>query len=242
MILFEVRNKSQFRFKKFSVSHGQSTMKVGTDAVLLGAWVNTDQAMRILDIGTGNGTIALMLAQRSTDLAKIDAVEIEMTDADCAEQNALQSPWPHKIQVHHSSIQNFFPHNKYDLIVSNPPYFNNSQEPPDEKRYYARHTIKLSYYDLFDAVVRLLNDDGKFSVILPFEEGLQFADIAESKMLFCSRRFSFRTRAEKKIERLLIEFTRTKQPLETGEILLYKSGQTWDETYVNLTQDFYLKL
>jgi tRNA1Val (adenine37-N6)-methyltransferase len=169
-----MRNKSHFQFKQFTVSHARSTMKVGTDTVLLGAWVKVDHAQAILDIGTGNGTIALMLGQRSSETATIDAVEIEETDVMQAEENFQKSPWNGKIHLHHTSIQNFFSKKKYDLIVSNPPYFNNSQPPPDERRLQARHTISLSYNDLLGATLRLLKDDGKFNVVLPFSEGLAF--------------------------------------------------------------------
>lgn len=236
--------KSHFRFKKFAVAHANSTMKVGTDAVLLGAWADISNGKRLLDIGTGNGTIALMLAQRSDDDSKVDAVEIEKTDALLALDNFNQSPWPHKLQVHHSSIQEFHPDRKYDVIVTNPPYFNNSQSPPDEKRYQARHTIKLSHNDLTTAATRLMEADGKLSVILPFEEGNQFVTIARSKMLYCSRQFAFRTRHEKQIERWLLEFRKQPRALETGKIILYKNktGEIWDDTYINLTRDFYLKL
>ena len=233
-----------FRFKKFSVSHGLSAMKVGTDAVLLGSWANIGDAKNILDIGTGTGTIALMLAQRSNDRAEIDAVEIEKTDAEQAKENFERSPWPNKLHIHHSSIQDFYPSRKYDVIVSNPPYFNNSQSPPDEKRYHARHTVKLNHNDLATAAKRLLEKDGKLSIVLPFDEGNQFIALAESNMLYCSRRFGFRTRAGKRIERWLMEFQNHPQTTETGEILLYKnkSGEIWDDSYVNLTKDFYLKL
>lgn len=219
-------------------------MKVGTDAVLLGAWANVADAKNLLDIGTGNGTIALMLAQRSNSEAKIDAVEIETTAAHQAQENFGQSPWPHKMHIHHSSIQDFYPYKKYDVIVSNPPYFNNSYSPPDEKRYQARHTIKLSHNDLTTAAERLLQDDGRFSVVLPFEEGNQFIALALARNLYRTRQFSFRTRAEKKIERWLIEFQKQPRLLETGEILLYKNknGEMWDDTYIILTKDFYLNL
>jgi tRNA1Val (adenine37-N6)-methyltransferase len=217
-------------------------MKVGTDAVLLGAWANIEHAIRILDIGTGSGTIALMLAQRSHLSAHIDAVEIEGNDAQQAKENFVNSPWPTKIEVHHSSIQDFFPEIKYDLIISNPPYFNNSQSPPNEKRYHARHTVKLNHPDLISAVVRLLDANGKFNVVLPFEEGLQFSELAATKTLYCSRRFSFKTRPEKKVERWLMEFALKQQPVETGQILLYKNGEIWDESYINLTKDFYITL
>jgi len=217
-------------------------MKVGTDAVLLGAWVNIHKAMHMLDIGTGSGTIALMLAQRSGELAEIDAVEIEEADALQADENFNNSPWAQKIHLHHTSIQNFFPEKKYDLIISNPPYFINSQSPPDSKRHLARHTISLSYQDLINSVVRLLTKGGRFNVILPFTEGLQFIDQAAKATLHCRRQYSFKTREEKKIERWLLEFSQEKSELQTGEVTLYKEGEVWSDSYVALTRDFYLKL
>jgi tRNA1Val (adenine37-N6)-methyltransferase len=241
---FEMSRKTHFHFKKFSISHSNSTMKVGTDAVLLGAWAHVGGAKQLLDIGTGTGTIALMLAQRSDELAKIDAIEIASSEALEADENFNRSPWPHKMQIHHSSIQTFYPHKKYDVIVSNPPYFSNSQIPADEKRYHSRHTVKLNHNDLTTAVERLLDDNGNFSVVLPYEEGIQFISLAESRMLHCSRRFSFRTRVDKKIERWLLEFQWQPKATETGEITLYKdkTGDFWDDSYINLTKDFYLKL
>ena len=216
-------------------------MKVGTDTVLLGAWVKVDQAQSVLDIGTGNGTIALMLAQRSLENATIDAVEIEGADVVQAEENFRKSPWTTKIQLHHTSIQNFFPGKKYDLIVSNPPYFNNSQRPPDERRHQARHTISLSYDDLIGVTIRLLTDDGKFNVVLPFTEGLNFLELAKQRGLYCSRRYSFRTRSAKSIERWLLEFSKTPHLEECGEILLYDKGEEWSKGYSELTADFYFR-
>ena len=237
-----MRSKTHFHFKKFTVSHERSTMKVGTDAVLLGAWVNIHQAESILDIGTGNGTIALMLAQRSHEKATIDAVEIDRTDAEEANENFIVSPWASRIHLHHLPVQQYFPEKKYKLIVSNPPYFNNSQRPPNEQRHQARHTITLSYEELIGATLRLLQDDGKLNVILPYTEGLQFIELAMQSDLYCTRQHSFRTRAEKPIERWLLEFSKCEGTNETGEILLYKSGEEWSDEYVRLTEDFYLKL
>lgn len=217
-------------------------MKVGTDSVLLGAWTKVERAKHILDIGTGNGTIALMLAQRSGANATIDAVEIENVDALQAAENFVQSPWRSKIHLYHTAIQNFFPNKRYDLIISNPPYFNNSQRPPDEKRQRARHTICLTYDDLIKSVVRLLDEQGTFNLVLPFVEGSQFISHALLARLYCSRQYAFKTRSEKPIERLLLEFRRNEQPIETGEIVLYKTGSEWSEEYTNLTHDFYLKI
>jgi tRNA1Val (adenine37-N6)-methyltransferase len=235
-----MRNKSYFKFKKFTVTHAGSTMKVGTDAVLLGAWVTVGQAQTILDIGTGNGTIALMLAQRSLETAAIAAVEIETTELMQTKENFNSSPWYDKIHLHHTSIQNFFPEEKYDLIVSNPPFFNNSQRPPDARRHQARHTVTLSYQELIDAALRLLKNNGMFNVILPFTEGLQFIELARSHGLFCTRQHSFRTRSEKPIERWLLEFSKVQTNTEMGEVLLYGDNEKWSEGYKKLTADFYL--
>jgi tRNA1Val (adenine37-N6)-methyltransferase len=237
-----MERKTHFRFKKFTVSHARSTMKVGTDAVLLGAWVRIGNAQHILDIGTGSGTIALMLAQRSIDGASIDAVEIEETDALQAQENFACSPWASRIHLHHIPIQQFRPNKQYNVIVSNPPYFNSSQKPPDSKRHQARHTITLRYDDLIAATVRLLSGEGSLNVILPYTEGLQFVEMARQHGLFCSRQFSFKTKAVKPIERWLLEFRRIESIAETGEILLYKDNEKWSDEYVHLTAAFYLKL
>jgi tRNA1Val (adenine37-N6)-methyltransferase len=182
-----------------------------------------------------------MAAQRSSAEVKIDAVEIEASDALLAAGNFANSPWSSRIRLHHTPIQKFFPHKKYDLIVSNPPYFNNSQRPPGESRHQARHTIALSYDELMDATLRLLNDNGKLNVILPYAEGLQFIDLARQSQLFCSRQYSFKTRPEKPVERWLLEFSRRERDTEMGEILLYKAAEAWSDEYVKLTADFYLK-
>ena len=188
----------------------------------------------------GCGNIANKFA---TDLKLVeDAVEIEEADALQAEENFKASPWSTKINLHHGPIQNFSAERKYDLIVSNPPYFNNSQRPPDVRRHKARHTVTLSYEELLEATLRLLKDEGKFNVVLPFAEGLQFIDLAKKFQLFCSRKFSFRTRSEKPIERWLFEFSPRQNIAETGEILLYKKDEEWSDEYVRLTREFYLKL
>jgi tRNA1Val (adenine37-N6)-methyltransferase len=236
------KSKTHFHFKKFSVSHEQSTMKVGTDTVLLGAWANVEHASNILEIGTGNGTIALMLAQRTPDHVIIDAVEIEKADADQAEKNFLQSPWADRINLHHIPVQQFRPQRKYDAIVTNPPYFNNSQSPPDPKRYQARHTVTLSYEELLASTLCLLQDEGRMSIILPYVEGLRFRELAKENGFWCTRLYSFRTRQEKPIERWLMEFSRVTAGPETGEILLYKEREEWADSYKMLTRDFYLKL
>lgn len=231
-----------FRFKQFSVHHDRCTMKVGTDAVLLGAWVNVNHANQMLDIGTGSGIIALMLAQRSTESVHIDAVEIEHEDALQAKENSTNSPWANRISVHEVPIQNFTPETKYDVIVSNPPFFNNSFHPPDKKRAHTRHTVSLDFTTLLQNAVRLLEPDGKLNVILPFTEGIEFIELAKMNALHCSRKWSFRSRKEKPIERWVLEFKLRATEKEEGEIIHYQKSENWSEEYKRLTKDFYLKL
>lgn len=236
-----MKTDSYFHFKQFSVRHDRCAMKVGTDAVLLGAWVDVTNAQTILDIGTGSGVIALMLAQRTAHTTVINSVEIEKDAADQAVENFLQSPWPSKLSVVHLAIQEYTTSEPYDLIVTNPPYFNRSLAAPDKRRHNVRHTSILSYDELLSAVVRLLAAEGKFNVILPYQEALLFSDAALQYKLYVSRRYHFRTRHEKPVERTLLEFTRSQRPLEEGEILLYDAGLEWSPPYAALTSDFYLK-
>lgn len=231
-----------FRFKQFSVADGRAAHKVGTDAVLLGAWVHLSQADKsILDIGTGSGVIALMLAQRTAHDARIDAVEIGGPDAEQARENVLASPWKEKISVHHLPLQEYRPQEKYDLIVTNPPYFVKSHEPPDAQRSQARHTHHLPFEDLLGNTVRLLSKQGRFALILPHVEGLHFLTLARRYKLFPVRKTTFRSRISKAVERLLIELA-FEGPLQAdAEIILYAEGENWSEEYRELTRDFYLQ-
>jgi tRNA1Val (adenine37-N6)-methyltransferase len=230
-----------FQFKQFAVDHSLSTHKVGTDGVLLGAWVNVSKHDRhILDVGTGSGLIALMLAQRTAPDTHIDAVEIDAANAKQAAQNVRNSPWPEKIIIHTQAIQQYFREKKYDLIVSNPPFFVNSLLPPDKRRSNARHGELLSFEDLLDSVTRLLKKDGRFCVILPLAEGNIFTGLATKHHLFAYRETAFRSRTDKPVERLLLEFSFVEDTKSETEIILYRHDGKWSEDYINLTGEFYL--
>lgn len=230
-----------FRFKQFNVRHDRSCMKVGTDAVLLGAWVELAGAERILEIGTGSGVIALMLAQRTQAETKIDAVEIDKASCLQATDNFLHSPWPDKIRPFCQSIQAFPVGKLYDLIISNPPYFQSSMLPPSDKRKMSRHTESLSHDDLLFQTKRLLSQIGRLAVILPAAEGILFIEKAAKYHFFCQRLTSFKARADKPVERFLLEFGfESIKRIET-EIIHYAEGETWTEEYAQLTKAFYLK-
>lgn len=216
-------------------------MKVGTDAVLLGAWVDVEGAKSTLDIGTGSGIIAIMIAQRTPSNAIIDAVELQPEDARQAAENILASTWRSKITVISSSIQDYQPGKPYDLIVCNPPFFSNSLQPPSAERTRARHQKTLSQKDLVDAASRLLAPSGRLGVIMPPVEGETFVRMAEGSGLFLQRITRFYSRAGKPQERSLMEFGFSSMLAKKDALVLYSSGSQWTEDYRRLTGDFYLE-
>lgn len=229
-----------FKFKQFSVCDDRASMKVGTDAVLLGAWVDILLAKNILDIGAGSGIIALMIAQRTGPNVKINAVELLAQDAQQASENISNSPWLGKISVSNTSIQEFYPGRHYDRIICNPPYFSKSLLPPIDTRIKVRHDTALTLDELLAATGRLLSPMGKLSLILPFVESKAFIQKANSTGLFLHHLTKFFTRHGKAQERTLMEFGFTTAPLREDSLILYQSKSHWTKEYRKLTQDFYL--
>lgn len=231
-----------FAFKQFTVKQDKCAMKVGTDAVLLGSWVNPDQAASILDIGTGTGVIALMLAQRSQ--ATIDAIDIDPNACVQAKENAGASPWNETITIHHESLQTFSMRNdrSYDLIVSNPPFFVDSSKASHLERTISRHTDLLPFSELLEGVLRLLRPDGRFCVILPAKEGEAFRDMAAEKGLYLCKLTRVYTRADKATEkRLLMQYERTPSSFSENSLVIEKDERhSYTDEYKELTKDYYL--
>ncbi|MCP4520438.1 MAG: methyltransferase [Cytophagales bacterium] len=233
--------RKPFRFKQFEIYHDQCAMKVGTDGVLLGAWANHNEANKILDIGTGTGLIAIMLGQRCKTAQLIEGVEIDSDAYHQALENVENSPWKEKIKIHHSKIQEFAPNHKYDLIVSNPPFFLAGTQAKTQQRHQARHTQTLSFDDLLKSVKKLLAEEGKFSVVLPYQEGLSFIEKAKTHQLFCTRKTAVRSKHDKPLERLLLQFENKFINLEENELVIqYEQRNDYTEDYIALTQDFYI--
>ena len=209
---------------------------------MLGAWVDTTNARSILDIGTGSGLIALMLAQRTLSGTFIDAVEPSARDADQARSNVSSSPWQNRMKIHQCTIQDFRTSHSYDLVVSNPPFFSSSLLPPSRLRAHARHTVGLSHSQLLDSVSGLLAANGRFAVVLPAADGDQFRQTAQSFNLQVNRSQAFFTRPGKKQERWLFEFSRTSREIQLNGLTLYSAGKgsEWSAAYRRLTGDFYL--
>jgi tRNA1Val (adenine37-N6)-methyltransferase len=233
---------STFRFKQFTVHQDKCAMKVGTDAVLLGSWVEPSSSKLILDIGTGTGIIALMLAQKSS--AFIDAIDIDEGAYKQARENILISPWFKRMNVICDSFQNFSNsvEMKYDLVVSNPPYFHHASKPPEEARLTARHDELLTFDELIDGVKKILSPDGSFCLILPLKEGHEFMGISLRKGLFCRQLVRVKTIAGKEEKRLLLEFSFHFGVIKESEIILRQDDTSFSEDYIELTKEFYIGL
>jgi len=232
---------SFFQFKQFDIQHDNSSMKVGTDAVLLGAWAEVENASRILDIGSGSGVISLIMAQR-TD-AQIVGVDIDFSSVEEARLNAENSAWKNRIQFYCTNIQQFCEEknkNAFDLVISNPPFFVNSLKSPFENRNRSRHTDTLPFPDLVNAVLHCLSEHGSFAVVLPYIHSVQMEALCSQNNLFCYRKLLICPKEGKEINRVLLQFKRKKEFLCEENLIIRSLNNCYTDTYKELTKDFYL--
>jgi tRNA1Val (adenine37-N6)-methyltransferase len=232
---------SYFSFKQFTINQDKSAFKVGTDGVLLGAYTDLTGVKKILDIGTGTGLIAIMLAQRCD--AEIVAIEPDYESCSQACDNARISNWGKRITVINTDLQGFQPgEGKFDLIVTNPPYFSDSLKNPDPRKSAARHKDSLTSEELLTGVTRLLKVDGRLQLIMPYVEGNIFIAEAHNYNLFCNNILKIRPLPTVDIRRLILSFSRERQK-NSESFLTIEHGSRHDftEEYINLTKDFYLK-
>lgn len=216
-------------------------MKVGTDGVLLGAWTDTTGTQQILDIGTGTGLIALMLAQRSQ--AQIDAVDINEDACIQARENILRSPWSEDIQVYHCSVQDYATTcpKRYDLLVSNPPFFENAYKAQELARTLARHSDSLPQLDILQVAEQLLHGDGRLAVIYPPESAKIFQEKAKAFGFFCNRKLCVKTTLENQTKRILMELGKSKSEYQETTITLEAAKNVYTAEFIALIKDFYLK-
>ena len=232
-----------FSFKQFTVFHDRCAMKVGIDGVLLGCWAPIENAHTILDIGTGTGLIALMLAQRSN--ASIEAIDIEENAVLQAVDNIENSPWPERINVQKVALQEFAAstNKRFDLIVSNPPYFINSTKTHCENRTNARHTDSLTHEELMENAKLLLTPAGRICLILPVNEGLECIDFAQTIGLFCTRHVWVFPKPNVVAKRVLLEFTLQANPTIVSELTIESDVRhQYSPRFSLLAKDFYMKL
>jgi tRNA1Val (adenine37-N6)-methyltransferase len=231
-----------FDFKKFSIKQDKCAMKVGTDAVLLGAWIKPNGSKTILDIGTGTGVISLMLAQKSP--AKITAIDIDKESTEQASLNVSGSNYKDQIEVKNISIQDLAKesHQKFDLIVTNPPYFIDSYKSIEVTRTIARHSDSLPFEELIDCVTKLLDIKGKFCLILPKNEAAIFRKMAELKGLYLSKLLRIRTKPEKESEKrhlMQFEFKETEFS-ESTLVIEENESRNYTQAYKDFTKEYYL--
>jgi len=219
-------------------------MKIGTDGVLLGAWTPIENnPFSILDIGTGTGIIALMLAQRSS-AEQIDALEIDEEAYEQATDNFENSPWNDRLFCFHAGLDEFVeePEDEYDLIVSNPPFYSEDYKSNDDQRDLARFQDAMPFEDLIEAAALLLSENGIFSVIIPFKEEENFIAIAKEYDLHPLKITHVKGTPTSEIKRSLLALTRNETSALTNELVIETARHIYTPEYIALTQDFYLKM
>ncbi|TGD57658.1 tRNA1(Val) (adenine(37)-N6)-methyltransferase [Flavobacterium humi] len=232
-----------FSFKKFNIEQDRCAMKVGTDGVLLGAWAPVEHnPYSVLDIGTGTGLIALMLAQRSS-AAQIDALEIDEDAYEQATDNFENSPWNDRLFCFHAGLDEFVeePEDEYDLIVSNPPFYSEDYKTDNEQRDLARFMDAMPFEDLIEAADLLLSEDGIFAVIIPYKEEDRFLAIAKAHELYPFKITRVKGAPTTEIKRSLIALGRIEKSATIDELVIETARHQYTPEYIELTKDFYLK-
>ncbi len=235
-----------FRFKQFTIRHDRSAMKVGTDGVLLGAWARLplnerkDSPSDVLDVGTGTGLIALMLAQRFPD-TKIEGIDIDDDSLEQAKENVDNSIFSAQITLKKQDFSDLYSFsNQYDLIVSNPPFYTEDTLGGNQARDKARHATSLPFEILVSNVAKLLTENGLFCVIIPHQSAANFISICVANRLYLTRRLNIRSTERKTFNRVMLEFSTSIQPAETSTLTLYDTNNHRSPEYAQLTKDFYL--
>ncbi|WP_139308777.1 methyltransferase [Pantoea sp. 1.19] len=234
--------RNGFTFKQFFIAHDRCAMKVGTDAILLGAWTPVAGATRVLDIGSGSGILALMLAQRTADHVQIDAVERDAAAAAQAADNAAASPWAARVRVRQASIQEVARDStvRYDLIVSNPPWFAPGVACATAARDSARATGDLDHPTLLACAEALIGEAGALCVVLPESEGTQFIAEAEARGWYLRDRMDVADNAMRLPHRVLLMLSPTPGEALSGRMVIRGDDQRYSEAFCSLTRDFYL--
>jgi len=233
-----------FKFKQFTIKQDQCAMKIGTDAVLLGAWSSLKHKPdSILDIGSGTGILGLMLAQRS-NAEIIDAIEIDDKAYEQCAENFENSPWSDRLFCYHASLEEFKNEmdDTYDLIVCNPPFYSEDYKTNNSQRDLARFSDAMPFEHLIKSASKLLSKNGKFAVIIPFKEEQHFISLASKKGLLPNYILHVRGNTSSEIKRSLLEFSFRKRNIKTTELIIETQRHHYTQDYINLTKDFYLKM
>jgi len=237
-------SNTPFKFKQFTIQQDKTAMKVGTDGVLLGAWVSLDlNPFSVLDIGAGTGLVGLMLAQRS-NAEHIDAIELDDNAYEQAVENFENSDWGDRLFCYHASLQEFSEEidDTYDLIISNPPFYTSTYKKLPKERAMARHTKSLSYNELLESTAKLLSEEGSCAFIIPFEAATNFIALANKNNLFLNRITNVKGTENAVLKRSLMQFSFFENPIEKTELVIEIERHKYTTDYIELTKDFYLKM
>ncbi|HSQ44529.1 MAG TPA: methyltransferase [Ginsengibacter sp.] len=235
-----------FQFKKFIVQQDKCSLKVCTDSCLFGAWIADEIQQKkinpetVLDIGTGTGLLALMLAQKTN--VRIDAVEIDEAAFNQAEENIIESPWAGQIRLFHSNIKNFNAGFKYDLIISNPPFYENDLKSQDEGKNVSRHGVMLSLEELIIASKNLLSEDGMLAVLLPWHRSMIFEEIASQHSFFIKEKIKVKQTASHNYFRSMLLLTSNRAKKTEMEIVIKNNENEYSDEFKLLLKDYYLYL
>ncbi len=234
--------RNGFTFKQFFIAHDRCAMKVGTDGILLGAWSPVAGVKRILDIGTGSGLLALMLAQRTGEAVSIDAVELDADAAQQAQENVGESPWADRIQIHTADIQQWVNERtgRYDLIVSNPPYYEKGVECGTPQREQARYTVSLDHGALLACAAECITEEGFLCVVLPEVLGNGFTQKALETGWHLRLRTDVADNESRLPHRVLLAFSPTQGECFSDRMTIRGADQRYSDDYTALTQAFYL--
>jgi len=236
--------RKPFKFKQFTIYQDRCAMKIGTDGVLLGAWSNISNSPEsILDIGAGTGIIGLMLAQRCY-AESIDAIEIDEDAFEQCVENFEASPWADRLFCYHASFDEFLHEvdDKYDLIISNPPFYSEEVSSGDNVRDQARQNSSLPFSLLLKGVSELLSENGRFALVIPYKEEKSVLKEALKVGLYPARLLRVKGHPDSEVKRSLVEFNFKKNPVLMSELTIEKTRHEYTEDYINLTKDFYLKM
>ena len=224
-----------FRFQQFDIQQNSDVFRVGTDAVLLGALANVSEAKNILEVGTGTGIISLMIAQRNPE-AQILAIDINSEAVNISQTNFSNSPFSDRIKSQLQDLKNFENEEKFDLIISNPPYFEINSS---EKDILARQRLELNFADLIKKSSRLLSENGLFTVIIPIDSEKEFTQICFDNKLFLQRKVSIKGIKTSEPKRLVLEYSFAESETKVENFVIEKSPRVYSDEYLELTKDFH---
>lgn len=230
-----------FFFKQFGMFHHRSTMRIGTDAVLFARWVEASSSDYALDIGTGSGIIPMILSQKG--IGRVDAVELDRDSFEEARQNFSISVWKDNLEVFCDDVRSFSDRNvnKYDLIVSNPPFYASDVKPVRDKKVMARHVSTLSFADLLDSAKKMMKENARFALVLPYYESRLFIKEAESKGFYLQKEFLIAPIKGKEPNRVNMQFSLNEnEDVEREVFTIRNKDYSYTEQYKEFLKDYYL--